>query len=95
MKTTRTITFGRIVTTTGEQFVFRPEHFDFAGLAEKKQLNTSANFRVLLAELSSLTSAKVNLGVRLLLDNRSLTYANYTGPHDFETELLSLLNAPS
>ena len=23
----------------GEQFVFRPEHFDFAGLADKKQLN--------------------------------------------------------
>jgi hypothetical protein len=93
-KTTRTITFGRIVTTTGEQFVFRPEHFDFAGLADKKQLNTSANFRVLLAELASLTSGKVNLGARLLLDKRSLTYANYTGPHDFETELLWLLNAP-
>jgi hypothetical protein len=93
-KTTRTLTFGRIVTTTGEQFVFRPEHFDFAGLADKKQLNTSANFRVLLAELASLTSAKVNLGARLLLDKRSLTYANNTGPHDFETELLWLLNAP-
>jgi hypothetical protein len=93
-KTTRTIMFGRIVTTTGEQFVFRPEHFDFAGLAEKKQLNTSANFRVLLAELASLTSAKVNLGARLLLDNRTMTFANYTGPHDFETELLWLLNAP-
>jgi hypothetical protein len=92
-KTTRTITFGRIVTTTGDQFVLRPEHFDFAGLAEKKQLNTGANFRVLLAELASLTSAKVNLGARLLLDNRSLTFANYSGPHDFETELLWLLNA--
>jgi hypothetical protein len=93
-KTTRTITFGRIVTTTGEQFVFRPEHFDFSGLAEKKQLNTGANFRVLLAELARLTSAKVNVGARLLLDNRSLTYANYTGPNDFETELLWLLNTP-
>lgn len=93
-KSTRTITFGRIVTTTGEQFVFRPEHFDFSGLAEKKQLNTGANFRVLLAELANLTSAKVNLGARLLLDNRSLTFANYSGPHDFETELLWLLNAP-
>lgn len=93
-KTTRTITFGRIVTTNGDQFVFRPEHFDFAGLAEKKQLNMAANFRVLLAELIALTSAKANLGARLLLNNRSLTYANYAGPHDFETELLWLLNAP-
>jgi hypothetical protein len=93
-KSTRTITFARIVTTTGEQFAFSPEHFDFSGLAEKKQLNTGANFRVLLAELARPTSAKVNVGARLLLDNRSLTYANYTGPHDFETELLWLLNAP-
>jgi len=37
-KTTRTITFARIVTTTGEQFAFSPDHFDFSGLAEKKQL---------------------------------------------------------
>jgi hypothetical protein len=93
-KSTRIITFARIVTTTGEQFVFRPEHFDFSGLAEKKQLNTSANFRVLLTELATQTSAKVNRGARLLLDNRSLTFANYSGPHDFETELLWLLNAP-
>jgi hypothetical protein len=93
-KTTRTITFGRIVTTSGEQFAFSPEHFDFSGLAEKKQLNTGANFRVLLAELAALTSAKVNLGAGLLMDNRSLTFANYTGPHDFETELLWLLNVP-
>ena len=94
-KSTRTITFGRVVTTAGEQFAFTPDHFDFSGLAEKKQLNTGANFRVLLAELATLTSAKVNVGARLLLDNRSLTYANYTGPHDFESELLWLLNAPS
>ena len=93
-KSTRTITFSRIVTTAGEQFVFRPEHFDFSGLAGKKQLNTGANFRVLLAELANLTSAKVNLGARLLLDNRSLTFANYSGPQDFETELLWLLNVP-
>ncbi len=53
-KTTRTITFGRIGTTAGEQFAFSPEHFDFSGLAEKKQLNTGANFRVLLAELAGL-----------------------------------------
>src|ERR1017187_6811967 len=92
-KSTRTITFARIVTTTGEQFAFTPEHFDFSGLAQKKQLNTGANFRVLLAELASLTSAKVNVGARLLLDNRSLPFANYTGPHDFETELLWLMNS--
>jgi hypothetical protein len=93
-KSTRTITFARIVTTAGDQFAFSPQHFDFSGLANKKQLNMAANFRVLLAELATLTSAKVNLGARLLMDNRSLTYANYTGPHDFESELLWLLNAP-
>jgi hypothetical protein len=93
-KSTRTITFARIITTAGEQFAFGPEHFDFSGLGVKKQLNTAANFRVLLSELASLTSARVNLGARLLLDNRSLTFANYTGPHDFETELLWLLSAP-
>ncbi|HXI85049.1 MAG TPA: hypothetical protein VNL17_13265 [Verrucomicrobiae bacterium] len=93
VKSTRTITFARVVTTAGEQFALSPEHFDFSGLGAKKQLNTAANFRVLLGELSGLTSAKVNLGARLLLDNRSLSFANYTGPHDFETELLWLLNA--
>jgi len=94
VKSTRTITFGRVVTTAGEQYAFSPEHFDFSGLGAKKQLNTATNFRVLLGELASLTSAKVNRGARLLLDNRSLSFANYSGPHDFETELLWLLNAP-
>jgi hypothetical protein len=92
-KSTRTITFGRIVTTSGEQFAFSPEHFDFSGLAEKKELNTAANFRVLLAELARLTPAKVNFGARLLLESRSLTFANYSGPHDFESELLWLMNS--
>ena len=92
-KSTRTITFGRIITGAGEQFTFSPDHFDFWGLAEKKQLNTAANFRVLLGELARLTSAKVNFGARLLLENRSLTFANYSGPHDFETELLWLMNS--
>jgi hypothetical protein len=35
----------------------------------------------------------VNLGARLVLENRSMTLANYTGLHDFETELLWLMNA--
>ena len=48
---------------------------------------------MLLAEVARLTSAKVNFGARLLLENRSLTFANYSGPHDFETELLWLLNS--
>ena len=94
VKTSRVITFGRIVTTAGEQFVFGPNHFDFSGLGAKKELNTMANFRVLISELARLSSAKLNLGARLLLDNQSLAFANYGGLHDFETELLWLMNAP-
>jgi hypothetical protein len=93
VKSTRVITFGRIVTNVGEQFAFNPDHFDFSGLAEKKQMNMGANFRVLLGEWVRASSAKVNLGARLLLENRSMTLANYTGLHDFETELLWLMNA--
>ncbi|HTS17021.1 MAG TPA: hypothetical protein VMP11_05560 [Verrucomicrobiae bacterium] len=91
-KSTRVITFGRIVTTNGEQFAFSPDHFDFTGLGPKKQINAGANFRAFLLDLSERTSAQLNLGVRLLIDNRSLTFANYTGPNDFETELLWMWN---
>ena len=93
VKSSRVITFGRIVTAAGEQFAFGPEHFDFSGLAEKKQMNTAANFRVMLDEWARRAQARVNLGARLLLENRSLAFANYTGLHDFETELLWLMNA--
>jgi hypothetical protein len=92
VKSSRVITFGRIVTTGGEQFAFGPDHFDFSGLAAKKQMNTATNFRVFLGEFARASSAKLNLGARLLLDNRSLTAANYAGLHDFETELLWILN---
>jgi hypothetical protein len=92
-KTVRVITFARVVTTGGEQFAFSPEHFDFTGLAEKKQINATANFRAVLAELSGRSAAQVNLGARLLIDNRSLTFANYGGLNDFETELLWMFNA--
>jgi hypothetical protein len=37
----------------------------------------------------------VNLGARLLLDNRSLHFANYGGLHDFETELQWMYNVAS
>jgi hypothetical protein len=94
VKSSRVITFGRLVTTGGEQFAFSPDHFDFSGLGAQKQLNTAANFRAFLAELTQRTPAKLNLGARLLLDNRSLTFANYSGLHDFETELLWLMNTP-
>jgi hypothetical protein len=94
-KSTRVITFGRIVTTAGEQFAFSPDHFDFAGLAEKKQINAGANFRAFLSELSGRTTARLNLGARLLIENRSLTFANYGGLHDFESELLWMYNAGS
>jgi len=93
VKSTCVITFGRIVTTVGEQFAFSTDHFDFSGLAEKKQMNMGANFRMVLGEWARASSAKVNLGARLLLENRSITLANYTGLHDFETELLWLVNA--
>jgi hypothetical protein len=93
LKSTRVITFGRIITTGGEQFAFGPDHFDFTGLGEKKQINATGNFRTFLGELSTRSSAQVNLGARLLLENRSLTFANYTGLHDFETELLWMFNA--
>jgi hypothetical protein len=95
VKSVRVITFGRIVTTGGEQFAFSPDHFDFAGLAEKKQINAAANFRAFLGELAGHTTAQVNLGARLLLENRSLTFANYSGLHDFETELLWMHNVRS
>ena len=52
VQSSRAITFGRIVTTAGEQFAFSPDHFDFSGLGAKKQINTAANFRVLLGELA-------------------------------------------
>ena len=48
---------------------------------------------MLLGELAGLTSAKLNFGARLLLEKRSLTFANYA-LHDFETELLWLVNVP-
>ncbi|MGA2604419.1 MAG: hypothetical protein ABSG14_09340 [Verrucomicrobiia bacterium] len=92
-KSTRVITFGRIVTTAGEQFAFSPDHFDFTGLAEKKQINATGNFRAFLSELSGRAAARLNLGARLVIENRSLTFANYGGLHDFETELLWMYNA--
>jgi hypothetical protein len=95
VKTVRVITFGRMVTTAGEQFAFSPDHFDFAGLAEKKQINAAANFRAFLGELSSHSTSQVNLGARLLLENRSLTFANYGGLNDFETELQWMYNVAS
>ncbi len=93
LKSVRVITFGRIVTTGGEQFAFSPDHFDFTGLAGKKHINAAANFRAFLGELVGRTTAQMNLGTRLLLENRSLTFANYGGLHDFETELLWMFNA--
>lgn len=92
VKSKRTITFARIVTNSGEQFAFSPDHFDFAGLGEKKQMNAAGNFRAFLDEFARLTPARLNFGARLLLENHSLTFANYTSLHDFETELLWLMN---
>jgi hypothetical protein len=92
VKSSRVITFARIVTTTGEQFVFSPDHFDFTGLGGKKQFNASTNFRAVLKEFARSPSVRLNLGTRLIFDNRSLTFANYAGLTDFETELFWMIN---
>jgi len=94
-KYSRVITFGRIVTDGGEQFAFSPDHFDYSGLGGKKQFNASLNFRAVLREFARSPSVRLNLGARLLFENRSLSFANYAGLHDFETELLWLMNAPA
>jgi len=92
VKSNQMITFGRVVVRSGEQFAFSPDHFDFSGLGEKKQMNAAGNFRTFFGEWARRTPARLNFGARLLLENRSLTFANYTCLHDFETELLWLLN---
>jgi hypothetical protein len=92
VKSKRMITFGRIVAKSGEQFAFSPDHLDFSGLGDMKQQNAAANFRVLLGQFVRLARPQLNFGARLLLDNRSLSFANYTSLHDFETELLWLMN---
>lgn len=91
-KTTRLITFGCILTRQGEQLAFSPDKFDFAGLSTAKQLSTTANFRVLVQLVQGMSSARLNLGAQYLLENKSLTLANYQSLEDFETELLWLLN---
>ena len=94
VKSSRVITFGRLIIESGEQFAFSPDHFDYSGLGAKKQFNARLNFRAVLQEFAQSPSARLNLGARLLFDNRSLTFANYTGFHDFEAELLWLMNVP-
>jgi hypothetical protein len=92
VKATRLITFGCLITRRGEEFAFSPDQFDFAGLGAGKQLNASANFREFVAELKQRTSARFNIGAQFLLAGKSLTFANYQSLHDFETELLWMLN---
>ena len=94
-KSSHLITFGRFVTTSGEQFAFNPDHFDFSGLGALKQLNASLNYRAFIAELARLSAARLNMGARFVLENKTLTLANYQGFHDFETELLWSVNAPA
>jgi hypothetical protein len=91
-KTSHFINFGEVITTDGQALFFNPDHFDFSGLGEKKQLNASLNYRTLIAEFARLTSARINLGARYLLEHKSLTLANYHGLKDFETELLWMIN---
>ena len=92
VKATRFISFGQIVTTRGESFFGNPEHFDFSCLGEKKQVNASLNFRFFIAWFAERSSARLNLGARCVLGNKSLSLANYQSLHDFETELLWMIN---
>jgi hypothetical protein len=91
-KTTHLVTFSQIITTAGDSFFFDPNRFDFSGLGPLKQLNQSANFHTLIAELARRTSARLNLGARFVLERKSLTLANYHSLNDFETELTWMLN---
>jgi len=93
VKAARFISFGQIVLNNGESLYFDPVHFEFSGLGAKKQLNTLLNFRGLVAEFARGNLARTNLGARCLLDNKSISAANYHGLKDFETELLWLLNS--
>jgi hypothetical protein len=92
-KSTRLISFGSVLTRHGEQFAFNPEKFDFGGLGANKQLSTAGNFRAFVAELKNQSPVRLNLGARFMLENKSMTLANYQGLHDFETELLWLFNS--
>lgn len=92
VKSSRIITFGCVLTRRGEQLAFSPEKFDFGGLGVNKQMNTGGNFRVFVSELKRQSSARLNLGARYMMENKSLTLANYQSLGDFETELLWLLN---
>jgi hypothetical protein len=92
VKTNHPITFAQILTVQGESFHLDPEHFDFSGLGQRKQVNASLNFRTLIAEFARLTTARLNLGARHVLGNQSMTLANYQSLRDFEIELLWLLN---
>ena len=65
------------------------------GWGRRNRSTPPGNFRAFLGELASHSTAQVNLGARLLLENRSLTFANYGGLNDFETELLWMHNAAS
>lgn len=92
VKSSRFITFGCVVTRHGEQFAFNIGEFDFTGLGARKQLTAVANHRALLVELARLSSARQNLGARLILENKSLSFANYQRLEDFETELVWMAN---
>lgn len=91
-KATQMVTFGQIITATGESFFFDPDRFDFSGLGPLKQLNRAANFHALIAELARRASARLNLGARFVVERKSLTLANYQSVNDFESELTWMLN---
>jgi hypothetical protein len=95
VKSNRWITFGSLITRQGDQFAMAFDHFNFAGLGAKKQLQTTANLRVLIGELQQRTPARLNLGARFVLAGKSLSLANYAGLADYETELLWLFNVPA
>jgi hypothetical protein len=93
VKSNRWLIFGTIITRQGEQFALALDHFSFAGLGTKKQLQGIVNFRTLLGELQQHSSARLNYGARLVVAGRSLSQANYASLTDYETELLWMYNA--
>jgi hypothetical protein len=94
-KSIKLISFGQMITSQNESFFFNPEHFDFSGLDAAKEVNATRNYRTFVALLAARSRARLNLGGRCILARQSLSAANYQSLHDFETELLWMLNTPA
>ena len=92
VKSKRLVTFGQIIIAGAESLCFNLDGFDFSGLGPQKQVNATLNFRALIAEFARRSGARLNLGARMVLENKSMSLANYQSTQDFETELRWMLN---